>query len=218
MKSLQQNTEAMRALRQGNDLKVLENATIIGCTTVAAAKYQGMINPNVVVVEEADEILESHVLANLGNSCKQSVMIGDHKQLRPKIDNYLLQKESRNGFDFNVSLFERLVVTQNSKIPVIPLTVQHRMRPEISRIICGMALYETLEDHNNTKGRAHVSSVANDVVFIDHHNPEKADEATAAVGMEIKVNPYEVDMVVSIGKIYQSTRTVFSILLIKSPY
>jgi hypothetical protein len=200
MESLQKNTEAMRALRRGNDLRVLEKATIIGCTTVAAAKFQGMINPTVVVVEEAGEILESHVLANLGDSCEQLIMIGDHKQLRPKIDNYRLQKESRNGFDLNVSLFERLVIAPASGIPVIPLTVQHRMRPEISRIIREMALYDSLEDHENTNGRDNVSGVANDVVFIDHRHPEKSDEATAAVGMETKVNPYEAEMVVSIAK------------------
>lgn len=200
MESLQKNIEALRTLRQGNDLRVLETATIIGCTTVAAARYQGLINPTVVIVEEAGEILESHVLVNLGNSCKQLVMIGDHKQLKPKIDNYRLQKESRNGFDLNVSMFERLVIAPETGIPVIPLTVQHRMRPEISRIIRGMALYNELEDHKSTEGRNHVAGVANDVVFIDHRHPEKLDEETAAVGMETKVNIYEVDMVVSIAK------------------
>jgi hypothetical protein len=191
MESLQKNVEALRTLRRHNDLRVLEEATIIGCTTVAAAKFQGMINPDVVIVEEAGEILESHILANLGDKCEQLIMIGDHKQLRPKIDNYSLTQESQNGFDLNVSLFERLVLAPASEIPVIPLTVQHRMRPEISRIIRGMALYDKLEDHDSTKGRNNVCGVANDVVFIDHRFPEKADEATAAVGMETKVNPYE---------------------------
>ena len=191
MENLQKNTESLRNLRRHNDLRVLEKATIIGCTTVAAAKFQGMINPDVVIVEEAGEILESHILANLGNRCEQLIMIGDHKQLRPKIDNYSLQKESHDGFDLNVSLFERLVVAPNSQIPIIPLTVQHRMRPEISRIIRGMKLYDHLEDHDSTKGRNNVRGVSNDVVFVDHRFPEKADEATAAVGMETKVNPHE---------------------------
>ena len=158
-----------------------------------------MINPSVVIVEEAGEILESHVLANIGNSCEQLVMIGDHKQLRPKIDNYRLQKESMNGFDLNVSLFERLVISPDSQTPVIQLLVQHRMRPKISHLIRGMALYDDLRDHPNTQNRDHVSGVPNDVVFVDHRYPEKLDEATAALGMETKVNPYEVDMVVSIA-------------------
>ena len=200
MESLQKNTEALQALRRGNDLRVLESATIIGCTTVTAARYQGLINPTVVIVEEAGEILESHVLANLGHFCEQLIMIGDHKQLRPKIDNYRLQKESRNGFDLNVSLFERLVIASETEIPVIPLTVQHRMRPEISSLIRGMALYDELEDHENTKGRKHVVGVGKDVVFVDHRHPEQQDEATAALGMETKINTFEVDMVVAIAK------------------
>ena len=219
MKSLKESTEALRVLRQTNDLQVLKRAKIIGCTTVGAAKYQGMINPSVVIVEEAGEILESHVLANVGNSIKQLIMIGDHKQLRPKVDNYNLQKESKNGYDLNVSLFERLVVAPKTEIPVIPLTVQHRMRPEISRIIRGMALYGELEDHKSTLGRCHISGVANDVVFLDHQFSETLDEATAAVGMATTVNLYEVDMVVSIAKyIIQQGQFPLDQVTILTPY
>ena len=200
MENLKKNTEALRTLRKENDLKVLKHATVIGCTTVAAAKFQGMINPNVIIVEEAGEILESHVLANLGKSCEQLIMIGDHKQLRPKIDNYKLQKESGNGYDLNISLFERLVVESQSNIPVIPLIVQHRMRPAISNLIRGMSLYQCLEDHERTHGRDHISGVVNDLVFIDHRHPEKIEEASLALGMDTKVNPYEAEMVVSIAK------------------
>jgi len=57
-------------------------------------------------------------------------MIGDHHQLRPKIENYMLQKEFKNGkYDLNVSLFEKCL--QNNHYSMI--NVQYRMRPEISR-------------------------------------------------------------------------------------
>jgi hypothetical protein len=219
MQSLQDNTEALRTLRRNNDLRVLEKAKIIGCTTVGAARYQGMVNPNIVIIEEAGEILESHLLANLGDSCKQLIMIGDHKQLRPKIENYALQKESKNGFDLNVSLFERLVMTSESKIPVFPLRIQHRMRPEISCIIRGMGLYDSLLDHDNTKGRENVAGVTNNVIFIDHRNPEKADETTAALGMETKVNPFEAEMVVNIAKyVLQQGQYTTDQITILTPY
>lgn len=198
MNRLQENAAALKNLRQRNDLRVLKNAKIIGCTTVAAAKYEGLINPTVVVVEEAGEILEAQVLSCLA-SCKQLIMIGDHKQLRPKIDNYRLQKESGNGFDANVSLFERLVISSGSNIPVIQLRVQHRMRPQISNLIRGMALYEELEDHENTFNRDHVKGVEKDVIFIDHNNSEKVDEASASIGLETKVNVHEAGMVVNIA-------------------
>jgi hypothetical protein len=36
------------------------------------------------------------------------VMIGDHKQLRPKLENHKLTVACGEGHDFNRSLFERL--------------------------------------------------------------------------------------------------------------
>ncbi|CAM9365166.1 unnamed protein product, partial [Laminaria digitata] len=53
---------------------------------------------------------------------------GDHKQLRPKVEQYSLRAESGRGFDLNVSLFERLV---NSGYPHTTLELQHRMPPEV---------------------------------------------------------------------------------------
>lgn len=200
MKQLQKNAEALRSLRQTNELNAISSAKIIGCTTVAAAKFQNMINPSVVLIEEAGEILESHVIANLGNSCEQLIMIGDHLQLRPKIDNYELQVESRNGHDLNMSLFERLVIQEGSEIPIVPLTVQHRMRPDISDIIRGLGLYEKLIDHENTKGRDNVIGISKNVIFFNHHHSEQVDEATVALGMDTKVNHFEVEMVVKIAK------------------
>jgi hypothetical protein len=55
---------------------------IIGCTTTAAAKYRKEIkeaSPDVLLVEEAGEILESHILTALPQSVKQMILIGDHK-------------------------------------------------------------------------------------------------------------------------------------------
>lgn len=61
---------------------VLQGRRIIGCTTTAAAKYRLNINaarPGVLLVEEAGEILESHILTALGPETKQLILIGDHK-------------------------------------------------------------------------------------------------------------------------------------------
>ncbi|KIJ59315.1 hypothetical protein HYDPIDRAFT_140803 [Hydnomerulius pinastri MD-312] len=88
--------------------------------------------PNVLLVEEAGEILESHVLTALGPSIDQMILIGDHKQLRPKVNSYQLTVEKGDGFDLNRSLFERLVL---KGFPHETLSTQHRMRPEISAFI-----------------------------------------------------------------------------------
>ena len=55
---------------------------IIGCTTTAAAKYTQQLRdalPEVLLVEEAGEILESHVLTALGEETRRLILIGDHK-------------------------------------------------------------------------------------------------------------------------------------------
>jgi AAA domain len=61
---------------------ILLSKRIVGCTTTAAAKYSDGIrtfNPDVLLVEEAGEILESHVLTALGPETSQMILIGDHK-------------------------------------------------------------------------------------------------------------------------------------------
>lgn len=61
---------------------ILRSKRIIGCTTTAAAKYSDVIqaaSPDVLLVEEAGEILESHVLTALGKDKDQLILIGDHK-------------------------------------------------------------------------------------------------------------------------------------------
>ena len=61
---------------------ILLRKRIVGCTTTGAAKYSDEIrtfNPDVLLVEEAGEILESHVLTALGPKTSQMILIGDHK-------------------------------------------------------------------------------------------------------------------------------------------
>jgi hypothetical protein len=67
------------------DASVMLQKRIIGCTTTGAAKYDRLIraaNPDVILIEEAGKIFESHVLTALAATVKQLVLIGDHKQLR----------------------------------------------------------------------------------------------------------------------------------------
>lgn len=62
--------------------RVLASRRIIGCTTTAAAKYREQItaaSPDLLLVEEAGEILESHILTALSQSVQKLILIGDHK-------------------------------------------------------------------------------------------------------------------------------------------
>jgi hypothetical protein len=69
------------------DLAVIKSRRIIACTTTGAAKYWEHIaaaKPGILVVEEAGEILESHILTALSSEINQMILIGDHKLSTPQ--------------------------------------------------------------------------------------------------------------------------------------
>jgi hypothetical protein len=80
-----------QAQNAGNS-DIFQTKRIVGCTTTAAAKYSEdmkTFNADVLLVEEAGEILESHILTALGLQTSQVILIGDHKyaltQLWPRL-------------------------------------------------------------------------------------------------------------------------------------
>lgn len=83
-----------------------------------------------MIVEEAAEVLEAHILTSLTPTVEHLVLIGDHFQLPPKVEVYELQKESGRGYDLNKSMFERLV--EANTVQHVTLQQQRRMRPAIS--------------------------------------------------------------------------------------
>lgn len=150
--------------------RLLAGKRVIGCTTTAAAKYVEDIqsaSPDVVIVEEAGEILESHILTALGHETRQLILIGDHKQLRPKA-HFDLSVEKGTGYDLNRSLFERLVL---KGYPHGTLSEQHRMRPEISALVRELT-YPELTDAARVKNRPNIRGLQDNVVFIDHKYQE----------------------------------------------
>lgn len=174
----------IKSILAEQDRKVLKSKRIISCTTTRASMYQSIIstaNPDVVLVEEAGEILEAHIIAALSPSVKQLILIGDHKQLRPKINNYKLSKEKGEGYDLNVSLFERLVL-QGHRFTT--LREQHRSHPEISRYV-RMLAYKDLEDTPDTHNREKIRGLASRVTFVHHEHHE---EEQAGVGERWDVN------------------------------
>ncbi|KZV71056.1 P-loop containing nucleoside triphosphate hydrolase protein [Peniophora sp. CONT] len=191
-------TSLERKFAQGEG-ETLRNARIVGCTTTAAAKYTEHLraaSPGIVVVEEAGEILESHVLTALGPRTERLVLIGDHKQLRPKVDNYRLTVEKGDGYDLNRSLFERLVL---KGYPHTTLSKQHRMRPEIASYPRRLT-YPELVDAAGTLNRPDLRGVRDNIVFIAHTRPEDADISDdLELGRKSsKQNTHEVEMVLKI--------------------
>jgi hypothetical protein len=152
------------------DANVIKRKRIIACTTNGAAKFSEAIqsaSPGVVLVEEAGEILEAHILTAMGPHTEQLVLIGDHQQLRPKCS-YELSVDGGNGYDLNRSMFERLV---RKGVPHTTLQKQHRMRPEISAIVRHLA-YPDLTDADKTRHRSNLRGFRDNVMFINHSHPE----------------------------------------------
>ena len=168
--SLNEEVQELSTLFREKDREILRSKRIIGCTTTAAAKYVQDIqaaSPDVVIVEEAGEILESHILTALGPNTGQLVLIGDHQQLRPKV-HFDLSVAKGLGFDADVSLFERLVL---KGYPHQTLSEQHRMRPEISALVRELT-YPNLTDAAETLSRPDMRGFQTNLMFVNHDHTE----------------------------------------------
>ena len=170
------------------DCFVARGADVIGMTTTGAAKFHHLlqaIHPKIVIIEEAAEVFESHIITSLSPSVQQLILIGDHKQLRPKPNSYTLEKK----YNLGISLFERLV---RNAIPHVTLRVQHRMRPKIASLICP-AIYNELKNADSVKEYKCVAGVGHNLFFIDHRFPEeKANPEQALSHMNIHEAEYMV--------------------------
>ena len=174
------------------NLQTLVNANVVGMTTTGAAKHSYILkhlNPKIVIVEEAAEVLESHIITSLCSSVQQLILIGDHKQLQPKITYYDLEKK----YNLHISLFERLIAND---VPVSTLAVQHRMRPEIASIV-GNHIYEHLENHESVLNYENVKGIGKNLFFMDHYYPE---ENNPTGDKRSHANTFEADYVVELTR------------------
>ncbi|KAF9765394.1 hypothetical protein IL306_002338 [Fusarium sp. DS 682] len=201
--------------------RVLKDKRIIGCTTTAAAMYQSIIetaNPDVILVEEAGEILEAHIITAMSASVKQTILIGDHKQLRPKVGNYLLTKEKGEGYDLNVSLFERLVCQGRH---FTALEEQHRSHPDISQYP-RMLAYPELKDMPSTFDRDPIRGLKSRVTFVHHERPEDNMDDVAdrrdPTAKASKRNPHEAMMVLKMVRYLSQNGYKTDNMVVLTPY
>jgi superfamily I DNA and/or RNA helicase len=149
--------------------QLLKNVDIIGATTTGASKLTSLLKvyiaigvvscahiivqgvaPRVLLVEEAGQVLEAHILASLVPSVEHLICIGDPLQLRPTLNNYgaysqmrrnnlrsliaALSMDNKRGaalYRFDMSLMERL----SAELQMSQIDVQRRMRPQVSTLI-----------------------------------------------------------------------------------
>lgn len=74
------------------------------------------IKPEIIIIEEASEVIETELAPLLGPWVKHIIQIGDFKQLRPFIS-YKQLSEKKN---YGISYFERLITKHDA--PSVDLT------------------------------------------------------------------------------------------------
>ena len=153
-------------------VSILRKAKIIGMTTTGAARYRSVLQAvgcKIIVVEEAAEVLEAHIVTALNKNCEHLILIGDHQQLRPSPVVY----ELATKYGLEISLFERLV---KNGFPHVVLQEQHRMRPEIAQIM--RHIYPHLRDHPDVSSYDHVRGVSKSIFLVQHEESESSVEDT----------------------------------------
>ncbi|KAK7116809.1 NFX1-type zinc finger-containing protein 1-like [Littorina saxatilis] len=187
-KRVSRRVEELRAM---TDLQIMRQARVVAMTTTGAARYAAVLRqlgPRVVIVEEAAQVSEAHLLSSLSPACQHLIMIGDHQQLRPSYTNYSLTvRHQRHHID--ISLFERLC---HAGLPFKRLALQHRMRPEISRLLVP-TIYDDLQDDSSVLTLPAVRGVKVNVFFLAHSRPEDAAEESRS-----KSNTHEAQVLTSL--------------------
>ena len=182
------------------DLRCLKNAHVIGITTTGLAKNIELLSrleSKVLLCEEAGEILEAHTITALLPSIEHAILIGDHEQLRPQVQNYELSLENPRGlkYSLDVSLFERLIRPPNApgqRLPYDTLAVQRRMHPSIARLVRD-TLYSCLQDHDCVQGYPDVGGMRKRLFWLDHREYEVTAN-TSEFLQTSHSNDYEVQM------------------------
>lgn len=172
--------------RWERDYEILRKSKLIAMTTTGLSKYRGLVsglNPRIVLIEEAAEVLEAPTAVACFESIQQLILVGDHMQLKAKCT---LQDLTGDPFFLDVSMFERLV---RNNLPFVKLLEQRRMAPEIRELL--MPIYDGLHDHPSMNQMPLVPGMG-DVrsFFFTHEWPESGDSLSS------KLNELEAMMVV----------------------
>jgi len=192
-------------LENQQKVNILQQMKIVGMTVTGANIHRSLIaqiRPEVILVEEAAEVLEPQLVALMGNWVKHLIMIGDHKQLRPAVENYILARD----YHLDLSMMERLI---NNGLSYATLTMQNRMRPEFADLL--LDIYPKLQSN---LARVELNKPANcigrSVYFWTHQEPEMKERSF--------VNKAEADRAVRLALFLVDQGYQASQITILSPY
>ncbi|KAL4895634.1 hypothetical protein BDV59DRAFT_211274 [Aspergillus ambiguus] len=173
------------SIRHEVNLRCLSKAHIIGLTSSGLARNLNMLRKlqsKVVLYEEAAEVLEAHLLTALLPSVEHTILIGDHQQLRPQVQNYDLSRENPRAI--------------SSNLPFSSLETQRRMHPSIAELdapsvseypeVAGMRKRLFWLDHQFQEGGASIE----DAMSTSHWNQHELDMTVGLVRHIIRQGKY----------------------------
>lgn len=136
--------EWQKRVAQGDGLlqESIADATLVGATCLGIASISSAINFSFdwVIVDEAGKATPPEIMVPICLG-KKIVLVGDHKQLPPVVDEELLKHQEKGGNitkeDLEISLFEYLEKSLNSECKSI-LDEQYRMNPVIGDLISAL--------------------------------------------------------------------------------
>ncbi|XP_012495286.1 PREDICTED: probable helicase senataxin [Propithecus coquereli] len=125
-----------------------------GLLLESAFRGQGGVPFSCVIVDEAGQSCEVETLTPLIHRCNKLVLVGDPKQLPPTV---ISMKAQEYGYDQSMmARFYKLLeenVEQNmiGRLPILQLTVQYRMHPDICLFPSNYIYNRTLKTNRQTE-------------------------------------------------------------------
>ncbi|KAK5954232.1 hypothetical protein OHC33_004805 [Knufia fluminis] len=176
------HSESVRLIKDQKEIRIMRKKNVVGITTTACAGRWEMLRQvgfEILICEEAGEVLEAHALCCLLPSLKHAINVGDPLQLRPDVEEQTMTLETSRGRDYRLdeSLFERIMQPIDNlakTIPTTQLNVQRRMHPDIADI--SRITYPFLQDHSTTWSNPVPKGLDHRMWWLHHDIAE--DEAT----------------------------------------
>ncbi|XP_050010878.1 probable helicase senataxin isoform X2 [Alexandromys fortis] len=125
-----------------------------GLLLESAFRGQGGVPFSCVIVDEAGQSCEVETLTPLIHRCNKLILVGDPKQLPPTV---ISMKAQEYGYDQSMmARFCKLLedyVKQNKigRLPVLQLTIQYRMHPDICLFPSNYVYNKNLKTNRNTE-------------------------------------------------------------------
>ena len=179
--------EWMNRVKLGDGLlqESLMDASIVGATCLGIASLS--VNTDMkfdwVIVDEAGKATPTEILVPISLG-KKIVLVGDHKQLPPVVDETLLEEDQTNTIDkkdLETSLFEYMEGALSDDCKSI-LSQQYRMNPVIGNLISQMFYDRTLESKTSKEEKTIPLKMYDEKPLVWLSTSKRKDNAEERIG------------------------------------